>query len=123
MKINTPTPFQTFNDGICAVYRVENVAGAGEKPKKGLCEKYGRVPFERRKVGLTRFYQAKQADVRITDVIRIPRQMGIGTNDVCLIGGMQYRVQQAQLVPDTLPQSVDLTLERLEAAYDIKPVS
>ena len=118
-----PTSFKTFNDGVCAVYRVENVAGAGEKPKKGLREKYGRIPFERRKVGLMRFYQAKQADVKITDVIRIPRQMGISTNDVCLIGDAQYQVRQAQLVPDTLPQSVDLTLERLEAAYDAKPVS
>lgn len=122
MKIKTPLEFQTFNDGVCSISRVKNVAEPGNKPKEGLEAKYGRIPFERRTIGLQRFYQAMQADVQITDLIRIPYQMNISTNDVCVIEGKQYRIKQVQAIKDTLPAAADLTLERLEVAYDTDTV-
>lgn len=122
MKIKTPTEFQTFNDGICRIYRVENIAEPGKMPKDGLKVRYDRIPFERKKVGLARFYQAMQADVLVTDLIRIPKRTDIGTNDVCVIEGEQYQIKQAQSVLDSMPPSMDLTLERLEAEYDIQSV-
>ncbi len=122
MKIRTPLEFQTFNDGVCSVYRVKNIAEPGNKPKEGLEIKYGRIPFERRTIGLQRFYQAMQADVQISDLIRIPYQMNISTNDVCVIDRKQYRIKQVQAIKDTLPVATDLTLERLEVAYDTDTV-
>ena len=122
MKIKTPLEFQTFNDGVCSINCVKNVAEPGDKPREGLETKYGRIPFERRKVGLQRFYQAMQADVQITDLIRIPYQMNISTNDVCVIKDRQYLIKQVQAIKDTLPASTDLTLERLEVDYDTNPV-
>lgn len=122
MKIKTPVEFQTYNDGFCAVYGVENIAEQGAKPVKGLREKFPRIPFERLKVGLTRYYEAMQADVRVQELVRIPRQRLIHTNDVCVISGNQYRIVQVQDVPDTLPPSTDLSLERVEVDYDIRAV-
>lgn len=122
MKIQTPTEFQTYNDGICVIYTVVNKAEAGNMPQKGLQVKFDRVPFERRKLGLTRFYQAMQADVKVEDVIRVPRNRQIQTNDICSKDGRRYRISLAQEVKDTLPPSTDLTLIRLEAEYDTYPV-
>ncbi|MBP3701700.1 MAG: hypothetical protein J6I64_07405 [Lachnospiraceae bacterium] len=123
MKIKTPVDFQTFTDGICKIYQVVNAAEAGDRPKDGLRVMYERVPYERRTVGVTRFYQAAQADVKIEALIRIPYQPRIGTNHICEINGLQYRIRQAQEIKETMPQATDLSLERLEVAYDIGTVS
>lgn len=118
MKIKKPLEFQTFNDGVCSISRVKNIAEPGDKPKEGLETKYSRIPFESRAIGIQRFYQAMQADVKISDLIRIPYKMNISTNDICVIGEKQYRIKLVQAIKDTLPASTDLTLERLEVAYD-----
>lgn len=123
MKIKAPVEFQTFNDGVCKIYQVENVAEPGDRPKDGLKVLYKRVPFERRKVGVTRFFQAAQADMKIEALIRIPYQPKIGTNHICEINGLQYRICQVQEVKETMPRATDLSLERLEVAYDIGTVS
>lgn len=123
MKIQTPIEFQTFNDGVCTVYSVGNIAALGNRPKDGLTVKLRRVPYERRKLGVTRYYTAKQAGVKVDDVIRIPRNTSVSSQDVCALeDGAQYQVRQVQHIGDTLPPSTDLTLQRLEAVYDIAGV-
>ena len=123
MQIKTPIEFQTFNDGICAVYAVENRAEQGNKPKDSLAVKFPRIPYERQKVGIKRFYSAKQANVKVEDVLRIPYSNKVSTQDVCIIEGVQFHIQQVQHNYDTMPKSTDLTLQRVEAIYDIAGVS
>ena len=123
MQIKTSIEFQTFNDGVCAIYEIGNIAEAGNKPKEGLKTKISRAPYERRKVGITRFYTAKQANVKVEDVLRIPYNDQISTQDVCMIGEIQFAIKQVQHIYDTMPKSTDLTLQRLEDVYDIARIS
>ena len=102
---------QTFNDGIVDIYEVTNGASVGYKPIEALalrCE----LRFSERKVGVTRFYDAKQAQIEIEKVIRVPRYE-MTTQDVAKIGSAQYRIVQIQK-SDTYPPSCDLTLSRIE---------
>ncbi|MCI8506899.1 MAG: hypothetical protein HFI67_12025 [Lachnospiraceae bacterium] len=123
MKIRTPTEFQTFNDGICRIFSVENIAASGDLPKEGRKEKFGRVPYERRTVGCQRFYAAKQAAVKVEELIRIPQTGKISTQDLCMIEGRLYRIRQVQQIMDTMPEATDLSLERLEEEYEPKGIS
>jgi hypothetical protein len=119
MQIKTPVQFQTFNDGICRICRLENTAEPGLKPVKELVTKHDRVPYEKRKVGVTRFYTAMQENVEIEALLRVPGQFAISTQDYCIIDGRQYGIHQVQEVPDTMPPSCDLSLKKTEAEYDI----
>lgn len=114
MRIRMDMPFQTFNDGICRICTVENAGGKGNRPVPGLVEKAGRVPYERRMVGLKRYYEAKRENVKVELMIRIPDAFGVSTRDVCIIGDIRYGIQQVQEVPDATPGAKDLTLKRME---------
>lgn len=122
MKIKTPIEFQTFNDGICGIFWLENIAGTGNKPKEIIKIKLSNVPYERRKVGVTRYYTAKQAGVKADNMLRIPYCTEVSTQDICVVNGVQNGIKQVQHNYDTLPPSTDLTLERLEADYDFAGV-
>ena len=98
---------------------MENAADPGNRPKEALKEKFRQVPYENRKTGVTRYYAAKQAGVKIAGVIRIPYLISVSSQDVCVIDGISYRIQQVQHIRDTMPASSDLTLQKLEADYDL----
>lgn len=119
MQIKQKTPFQTFNDGICSICTLENIAEKGNTPVKGLKKKEERVPFEKRKVGIRRFYNAKQENAEIEQLIRIPAQFNVSTQNVCIVGGVQYGIYQVQDVLDTMPEAKDLSLKRLEEKYEL----
>lgn len=118
MRIITPIAFQTYNDGICQIYRTGNISVPGRMPEKVIELKYKRVPFERRTIGVKRHYLAKQEDVQLSEVIRIPENRGISTQDICTIGDIQYEIEQIQRIRDTEPPSMDVALKRLEVNYD-----
>jgi SPP1 family predicted phage head-tail adaptor len=88
-------------------------------PKKALVVRYERVPYERRKVGVNRFYNALQENVEISAVLRVPDHFDVSTQDFCVIDGRQYEIHQVQDVSDTMPPSRDLSLKKTEAEYDI----
>jgi hypothetical protein len=76
-----------------------------------------------RKVGVTRYYAGLQANVRVDFAIRIPRQLSISTQDVCVLrDGHQYQIVQVQHPVDAVPPSTDLALQRLEQMYAIHPI-
>jgi hypothetical protein len=111
---------QTFNDGIIKLYSVDNMAASGDLPKEKLILKIGPLRYEERIVGMGRFWTAMQAQAQIDRIIRVPRIESVSPQDVAIpIDGKQYRIKQVQYVPDVEPPSMDLSLERLEAAYDI----
>lgn len=110
---------QTFNDGVCAIYAVKNIAPPGRKPKEVLEVKTEGLCYEERTVGVTRFYVAKRSEERIDRVLRVPRTGAVSVRDVCVpVDGEQYRIRQVQHVMGVAPPSDDLALERSGAGYD-----
>ena len=105
---------QDFNDGMLTVYRVTDEAQPGYVPQEKLT-KVVSLPYARRKVGLYRYYQAKQEQTRVQKVLRVPEpaQKIKRLNKVVTEDGEEYRIDLVQTVPDVYPPSLDLTL----AAY------
>jgi hypothetical protein len=113
------TPTQQFNDGVVKLYDVKNIAPDGELPKYALTEKYA-LRYAARTVGLTRYYTAMQADVRVQYFLRCPGGRGVSS----LYGavphdGKQYRIERVQHSEGVAPPYMDLTLEALEEDYAI----
>lgn len=123
MQSRTQILFQTYNDGICRIAALENIATPGNQPREGLRVRADRVPYERRRVGVQRFYSARQENTEIEMVIRIPGAFPVSTQDICIIDNRQYGIYQAQDALDIIPPAKDLSLRRLEEHYDTAGVS
>lgn len=118
MKLQTLT--QTFNDGIVNIYSVGNISESGNMPKDGLTKKVGPLHYEERTVGMGRFWAASQAQVRIEQLLRVPRIDSVTTQDIAIPkDGQQYKIVQIQYPPEVSPFCMDMSLERLEEAYEI----
>lgn len=109
---------QSFNSGYAVVYTVTDVARPGYAPVEALKRKI-RVDYEERRVGVARFYEAAQNQIRIDRLIRTPRVEAVSTQDVIVLNGdgVQYRIDQVQTVDGIFPPSMDLTLTRIEQTY------
>jgi hypothetical protein len=118
MKLKTLT--QQFNDGIVNIYSVGNIAASGNMPKDGVTLKVSDLRYEERTVGMSRYWTAKQEQAQISQLIRVQRINSVTTHDVAVINGQQYDIVQVQYPQDIEPPSMDLSLERLEVAYEIK---
>lgn len=117
MKLKTLT--QTFNDGVLSIFKVENIAESGNMPKDGLVLKYGPLRYEERIVGITRNTYAMQSQSSIEQLLRIQRIGDVSVHDVVILSnGSQFDVYQAQYINDTEPRCIDLSLTRLEVAYE-----
>lgn len=111
---------QMFNDGIVNIFSVENIANPGDKPKEGLTLKVGPLRYHERTVGMSRFWTAMQAAVQIDMVLRTPQIRSISAQDVAIPNdGEQYKIVQIQYPEDVDPPVMDLSLQRLEATYDL----
>lgn len=102
---------QEYNDGMLTVYRVSDEAQPGYLPREKL-EKLVKLPYCQRKLGLYRYYQARQNQTRIQRVLRVPQPpMEITNRDRAETeDGKIYRIDLVQTVPDVWPPSLDLTL-------------
>ena len=112
---------QTFNDGVCKIYKVENTALPGDMPIDGLVLKQT-LRYKERTVGMGRYYAAMQNNIKVDFVIRCPEVRGLSekATDILvaiLIDGYQYEVKQIQYIEDAVPKSMDMTLERLGSDY------
>lgn len=97
---------QTFNDGICDVYSI-NDDDTISLLQAGL-------RFEDRTVGSTRFFAAKDYQHSADRMIRIPWTRDDLANSVIDLGGRQYAVIQAQKILDTFPRCLQLTIEGIK---------
>ena len=109
--------FVVLNDGLADIYRVENAADEGDRPKEKLRHKYC-LRFRWHVVGLQRFYEAMQAQVRISQAIDVPLLPDINPQDVVVIAARQYRIEQIQEKHDTKPPSAVLALSDIEEAFE-----
>lgn len=111
---------QTFNDGAVNIYSVGNIAEPGNMPKDGLTFKVGPLRYKKRTVGMGRFWTAMQAHAQIDQVLRVPQLRNVSTQDIAIPNdGQQYEIKQIQYPEDVEPPVMDLSLERLDADYEI----
>lgn len=102
---------QTFNDGIVSICRVEDIAQVGKAPKPTITAVKYKLRYEEKRVGVTRFYSAKQAQIQIDRVIRVLRVPAINTNDIAVLdSGEKYRIEQVQKVEGIYPECMDISL-------------
>lgn len=118
MTVVKSSDFLSLNDGICAVYTVENDSGEGDTPTEKLIEKY-RLRFRWHTVGMSRFYEAMQNQVKISNAVDIPLRTDINPQDVCIIDGRQYRIEQVQQRRDTKPPTLLLSLSDIDEVFEL----
>lgn len=110
---------QSFNSGLVTVYGVTDSAQPGRFPTPELRRKVT-LRYEERQLGLRRYYAAKQNQVRVERVLRVPRTGQVSTQDVAVTeDGRQYRVELVQGVREVWPASADLTLAAVEQVYTL----
>lgn len=108
---------QAFNDGIVTVYNEKDSAQPGYAPVPEWTQK-AVLRYEERRLGLQRYYTAKQNQVQVKRVLRCPLLRTVSTQDIAKTeNGTPYRVELIQLVPDMFPPAMDLTLVDLVANY------
>lgn len=113
---------QTYNDGLVTIYTLSDTAPAGYQPKLALTLK-GTLPFQERRLGVTRIYEARQAMSEIERVIRVPRTPAFeiyAQDGAQLVSGANlYRIESAQATTDVYPASVDLALSRITQLAEV----
>lgn len=103
---------QNFNDGVVTIYIVMDGAASGYMPEPTLTELVT-LCYQERKLGIKRYYSAKQNQIHVERVIRVPRPgtFKINSQNVAETeDGIRYRIDLVQLVPDVWPPCQDLTL-------------
>ena len=111
------TKFETFNDGVCTIYKLVDVSIPGYKPTlKPLF--YRAMAIEYKTIGIKRNYEAMQASVRIDELVKIQQDRKISPQDLVVINGIQYDIKQVQHKQETAPSTTLLSLQRLEEVYD-----
>ena len=102
---------QSYNDGVVTIYKVTDAAAPGYQPREQL-EKLATLCYENRRVGVARYYDAKQANTEVKRVLRVQHTTAEITpqNKAITEDGKEYRVDLIQFVPDVWPPSDDLTL-------------
>lgn len=104
---------QSLNDGMVTVYQTANAALPGYQPIESLTEKYT-LEYAERRVGISRYYEALQNNIRIDRVIRVQRA-DINNQDIAVTeDGTRYRIDQIQSTEDVYPPCLDLSLIRYE---------
>lgn len=104
---NKNIEFTSFSDGVCDIYSENEY---GEKQYK-----YRSLVFDNRTLGYNRYFVAKSVNVQVNRVIRIPQITGIDNYDMIEIRGFGiYRIEMIQMIYNTNPLSMDLTLKQLE---------
>lgn len=96
-----------YRDGKCTIYSLDEY--------KNRTDKHIGVWFEDRAIGFKRHFTAQSVQVKIDRLIRISKIPGIDTHDrIEIEGDGTYEIQMIQIILDSTPNSLDLTLKKLE---------
>ena len=111
---------QPFTSGIVKIYRTANGAKPGHKAAEILQDPPVTLRYEEQRMGVTRYYAAKQANIQIDRVLRCPRIAGIDTQSVAETeDGEQYRIEQIQTVDNIWPACVDISLSKIVQKLEV----
>ena len=103
---------QNFNDGQITIYRTEDRAQPGYYPQIELSKKV-KLRYEKRSLGIQRYYAAAQNRIEVKRVVRVPKHPGVTNQDVAQTeDGTYYRIDHVSDVVDVYPPSMDLTLAK-----------
>lgn len=104
---------QSYNDGMVRIYNVTDVSAAGLKPSEGL-ELAVTLPYAEKKLGISRYYSAKQNQIEVERVLRVPAACAMNNQQVAICeNGQKYRIDLVQLAEGIYPKSYDLTLAKI----------
>lgn len=104
---------QEFNDGLVTVYRMEDTAPPGYMPKPAP-KASAVLRYAEQRLGLTRYYAAKQNNVDVERVLRVPRGAPIAAQDIAVTeDGQEYSIDLIQTVDGVFPPSLDMTLAKV----------
>lgn len=110
---------QRYNDGVVRIYSVEDTAAPGYAPVETPSLKIT-LRYEERRLGITRYFSGQQNQLQIDRVLRVQRAGKVTSQDIAVTeDGQNYRVDLVQSVPDVWPESVDLTLSKIEQIIDL----
>nr|DAS40717.1 MAG TPA: hypothetical protein [Caudoviricetes sp.] len=110
---------QSYNDGVVSIYSVEDAARPGYQPEPELTKKVS-LRYEEQRLGIQRYYSGRQNQVDIERVIRTQRVGNVNNQNVAITeDGRQYRVDLVQSVMDVWPESVDITLAKIEQEFEV----
>jgi hypothetical protein len=104
---------------VVRILALEALPADGDLPRGELREKL-KLPYQERKLGIRRSYEARQNQIHAERVIRVPAPVAaeISTQDAAETeNGVRYRIDLVQRIPDAYPPCLDLTL----AAYTQAP--
>lgn len=104
---------QTYNDGVAAILKAEDTAAPGDAPNLAYTPAE-KLCYGSRTVGMSRFYQAMQNNIKADLLLRFPRREWVTVHDRIRIAGKDYIIRQVQYPQDVRPLSMDLTLEVIE---------
>lgn len=114
---------QTYNDGLLTISRIENTASPGDFAVPSLVEKHAGIRYENRTVGMSRFWQGKQLDVRIDRLLRCPLIRDVHPLDVVTTEDSQtYQIEQLQYPQDIEPPSMDMSLSAIVVDELLQPI-
>lgn len=109
----------SFNDGLIKICEVKNISKPGYKPVAKLVKKVA-LRYEEKRVGIHRFYNAKQNQVKLEKIVRVPRINDISNQDIVIDkNDKQYRIEQIQAVENSYPPALDISLIRVEQEYEV----
>lgn len=110
---------QNYNDGIVTIYGVKDAAQPGYKPVQTLKQKVV-LRYDEQRLGIQRYYAAKQNQVEIQRVIRTQRLTAVSTQDIAVTeDGKQYAINLIQVTDGVYPPSMDLTLTKIQQKYEV----
>lgn len=110
---------QSYNGGVVKIYNVGDIAKPGYRPVEGLTLKLT-LRYEEQRLGINRLYMSRQNQTEIERVLRVPRNANISNQDVAVTeDGRQYRIDYIQSVTDVWPDSLDLSLTKVEQEYEV----
>ena len=105
---------QSYNDGVLTVYAVSDTAAAGRMPKKTPTEKIP-LRYAEQRLGISRYYSAKQNQTEVERVVRVPRTSAITNRDMVKTEDeTYYGIEMVQSVDGIYPPSLDITLSKTE---------
>lgn len=109
---------QQFNDGVVKIYTLDDSVTDGMQPVPTGTLRLT-LRYEERRLGINRLYLAKQNQVEIERVIRVPRlpisnQDGAVTED-----GTQYGIESVQAVEGIYPPCVDVALKAITQNFNV----
>ena len=105
MKIKTNPEFLEFNDGTVTIYDTDD--------NDEIIKATGRAHrFGNEKIGITRYYAARQDDIELDKVIHIHMDKKVKADYAAVIDGTRYKIEHVQQDKYSNPRSTVLSLSQ-----------